>query len=248
MAEYKHLSKAPINEALIDIRVGLPREPVTHEAFQKLEAKIGDTYPSALPIQTMRIEFFPGNPPTEKKETKFEGFRFTSSNQLQVVQATPDAFTFSRLRPYETWENLQAEAQKCWSVYNEVFRPQVITRVATRFINALEIPLPFTDFSEYLNGPPNVPSGLPQAIAGFFTRVVFPDLQTGATAIITQSLESVVGSTSLKVLLDIDVILERSFDTQDNQQEAWTTIGKLRDLKNKIFFESVTEKSLRPYI
>lgn len=248
MAEYKHLSKAPINEALIDIRVGLPREQVTLKTFEEFQARIGDTYPNVVPIQTMRIEFFPGNPPTEKKETKIDGFRLTSNNQLQVIQATPDRFTFSRLRPYETWESLRGEALTCWTVYNEVFKPQVITRVATRFINTLQISLPLADFSEYLNGPPNVPSGLPQALIGFFTRVILPEPQTGATAIVTQSLESMVDPSNLNVLLDIDVFLERSFDTQENQQEAWATIDKLRELKNKIFFESVTEKALRPYL
>jgi uncharacterized protein (TIGR04255 family) len=245
MAAYRHLTNAPITEALIDICVKPSSSVQDALQLDELCTRLKDTYPDKKLQQQFKIEFFPGPPPLERKETRFVGYRLTSSNGLQVIQASPDKITFSRLRPYQTWEQLREEAQRIWTVYAEIVKPELITRIATRFINSIEIPLPIRDFSDYLTAAPSIPEKLPQGISSFYTRVVLPDPTTGAMAIVTHALESVVTPKVVPIIVDIDVFIERTFE---NYEKVWTTIDMLRDIKNLIFFESLTEKALEPYL
>ena len=61
--------------------------------------------------------------------------------------------------------------------------------------------------------------------------------------IIHQSLESLSRTDIAPIILDIDVF--RQSTTEINKDGVWELLGKMRDLKNKIFFESVTEQALR---
>ena len=45
------------------------------------------------------------------------------------------------------------------------------------------------------------------------------------------------------MVLDIDVFKEKAFDGQ----EAWDVLDRLRDFKNQIFFDSITEKTAKLY-
>lgn len=245
MAGYRHLKNAPITEALIDISVR--PSSVAHDPRQLEEfcESLKDTYPDRKLQQQFRIEFFPGPPLQERKEAKFVGYRLTSLDGLQVIQVTLDKITFSRLKPYQTWEHLRNEAKRIWKVYTEVVKPDLITRVATRFINSVEIAPPIRDFSDYLTAAPTVPGKLPQGISSFFTRMVIPEPSTGAVAIVAQALESVATLSGVPIIIDIDVFVEKTFDSHE---KAWAAIDKLRDFKNVIFFESVTEKALEPYL
>ena len=150
-----------------------------------------------------------------------------------------DGFTFSRLHPYIKWEELRNEAHRLWLLYKDITCPDSITRVALRYINNLNIPLPIRDFDAYLTAPPIVPEGLPQGVSSFLTRVVIHEPSIGANAIITQALEQVVGEVA-PVILDIDVFKLRPEGIEE--KDAWDTLEKLRHFKNKIFFKSITNK------
>ena len=245
MATARHLNNAPITEGLIEIRLAPSQEIKSAFQIERLCDSLKDNYPDKKLQQEFKLEILSGPPHQEKKESRFVGYKLTSTDQKQVVQAWLDRLTFSRLKPYQTWESLLEETQNVWGEYSEIVKPEAITRVATRFINTIEIPLPFGDFSEFLTSPPAIPGKLPQALSSFFTRVVIPDPKTGAVAILTQSLESAFSSNVVPVLIDIDVFVERPFESQE---DVWTTLNKLRDVKNLIFFESVTDKALEPYL
>ena len=90
--------------------------------------------------------------------------------------------------------------------------------------------------------PPEVPEKLPQGLSSFLTRVVIPIPSLGATAIIIQALEGISDPSIIPIILDIDVFKEAQFDA--NGKDAWETIDKLRDLKNEMFFQSITEKTV----
>lgn len=238
----KHLPRAPITEALIDIRVKLP-EGVDIARLKTIHASISKEYPQVKERIRGGVKF-------KLEERSVEttpiidvyGYQYISSDNKQVIQVRLDGFTFSRLKPYETWENLRKEAYRLWEVYASLFSPEYITRVALRYINCLEIPLlPSIEFKDYLVAPPEVPGKLPQGISSFLTRVVIPIPSLGATAIIIQALEDISDPSIIPIILDIDVFKEAQFDA--NGKDAWVTIDKLHDLKNEIFFQSITEKT-----
>ncbi|NOT95989.1 MAG: TIGR04255 family protein, partial [Nitrospira sp.] len=150
--------------------------------------------------------------------------------------------TFSRLKPYDKWTTLRDEAQELWQHYVRIASPQTVTRVALRYINRIEIPLPMRDFKDYILTTPETAPDLPQGLDNFFMRLVIPDPKGQAVAIVTETVEPIDElSNRLPLIFDIDVFRAGAFNVQDNSM--WETFESLHDLKNDIFFKSLTPKA-----
>lgn len=240
MATVRHLNNAPIKEALIDIRVKLPQD-IELQVLGSLHSRIAKDYPKRDERIKMEAKF-DGKTGDVTKTVSVDGYLHRSLDGLNVVQFRRDGFTFSRLQPYQRWENLSEEANRLWRIYQDHTNPETITRVALRYINHITIPFPIRDLIDYFTSPPTVSEKLPQKLHSFLNRVVFPDPSSKAIAIVTQSHEFQGSTEAATIILDIDVFRDVTI-TVDNRK-IWDIIASLRELKNKIFFESVTEKTL----
>ncbi len=244
LENYPILKKAPITEALIDIRVKLPSD-FDVKNINSIYESIKNQYPGTHEQKISKVKFEPKAKDIAKpSKPEINGYRYISSDKKQIVQAKLDGFTFSRLHPYIKWEDLLDEAHRLWQLYKDIACPESITRVAVRYINNLNIPMPIKDFDDYLTAPPTVPEGLPQGVSSFLTRTVIHEPSFGANAIITQALEQVVTDVA-PVILDIDVFKLESKGIVE--KDAWEIIEKLRHFKNKIFFSSITDNLKEMY-
>lgn len=246
LEDYPVLKNAPITEALIDIRVKLPSE-MDVKNIDSIYESIKEQYPERQEQKISEVRIEPSSVKESIKASKFKinGYRYISSDKKQILQARLDGFTFSRLHPYVNWEELRNEAHRLWLLYKNITSP-VITRVALRYINSLNIPLPIKDFGDYLTAPPIIPEGLPQGVNSFFNRVIIYEPSIDANAVITQALEPLVAEvTRAPIILDIDVFKFRQEGIEE--KEAWDIIDMLRHLKNKIFFKSITNKLKEMY-
>jgi len=241
VAEYAVLKNAPIIEALIDISIRM-KDDLRVEHFDTLTDLIANEYPEKKKRHKWegKLEFKKGQRPFSEIAETVDGYVFSSADKKQILQTRLDGFTFSRLKPYETWARFRDEALRLWRKYSEITSPE-ITRVAVRFINKLEIPFPIRDFSDYLTAAPTVPAPLPQSVSGFLTRVVIHEPSIDAAAIITQVLEQIVSPDILPIFLDIDAFKLKPEGI--SEEEACQILEQLRNFKNKIFFESITEKA-----
>lgn len=246
MAKQRHLKNAPITEAMIDIRVKLPKGFQARE-FSGLRERLSEGYPKVNERHVLRghHEIKDGHPIAHPiEDLGVQGYFFKNSDETNIVQFRIDGFTFNRLKPYTKWEDILKKAQELWPLYYEITTPEAITRLAVRYINHLRIPIPFDDFSEYLTAPPNIPEELPQAVISFLNRVTIYDSTNDIAANITQSLENIPQSNNFIILiLDIDVFKQKDF-LLDNQK-IWDTFEMLHEMKNSIFFNSLTEKAVR---
>ena len=116
-----------------------------------------------------------------------------------------------------------------------------ITRIAVRYINHLELPLPMSDFKDYLTAPPPVPEGAPQAVSNFLTRVGVHDTKRQLDANITQAMERSSKPNTIVIIVDIDAYKLGEFETKT--EGIWDTLDELRNLKNEIFFSSISERT-----
>lgn len=238
-----HLNNAPIVEGLIDIRVK-PAADLKMEGLAVVRDLLKDHYPTHKEAVQIRasIELKGEEVPQQSVASQKVGYRLESSDGKYVFQAQTGGFTLSRLKPYETWELLRDEAKRLWKIYKDVAKPQTVTRVATRYINRINITDPNLDFDNYLTAPPPIPKELPQIVGQFLSRVVMPDKKTGAAIIFTQALEPANPATnSVPVIIDIDVFKEVAIDVESD--EYWQLLEELRHLKNAVFFGSITEKT-----
>lgn len=241
----QHLARAPIAEALIDIRV-LPHEGVAAAAFESLRNRLSDVYPMAFPMRSLRARFEVNQRRVEAPsqiETEI-GWRLQTKGRDSVAQFRVDGFTFNKLRPYTTWEEVFSEAYRLWRLYIESAKPLDVTRLAVRYINRLHLPAP-AQLREYLEAPPVLPPPIPQTIREFLTRVVVFDPERSTSAIITQAVEAALDPTVTQVLLDIDAFREATITPEDPLMPQM--FEQLRRLKNDIFFASITEKTVEMY-
>jgi uncharacterized protein (TIGR04255 family) len=94
-----------------------------------------------------------------------------------------------------------------------------------------------------LTAAPVIPKALPQAYSSFLTRMAIPDEKNQVVVIITQAFQPGVDPKMIPVLIDIDVFMEKLFESQTEFWDtmAWDRIDSLRAIKNRVFFESITE-------
>lgn len=245
MAAIRHLKNAPAREALIDIQF----EPsISAEEIQKFADVVGSKFEQQTDLWESTVGFQVGvdaEAQTNSSHNKI-GKRFDSNKPAHVLQCRKNGFTFSILYPYRDWEDLKSEAQQYWNQLQSVSKLGSVTRIAVRYINEINLPLPITSFSEYLTSAPNIPAALPQGLAGFLQRCVIP-IENGAVSIVTTSFEGINAEQQIvTILLDIDVFKSVSLNSR-NFDEVWVEMEFLRSQKNKFFFEYLTEKALEKY-
>lgn len=245
--QYPTLTNAPITEAIVDIQCKLPKG-LQVDQFKAIGESISGEYPieKVMHLHQAKIDV---NDSEQKVTThgKINGYRYESTDGKKIVQLRDNGFTYSRLKPYVDWNDIRDGALSIWNLYLDLVKPELINRIALRYINNLNAPLPMSDFKEYLTCPPEVPEGLPQSVISFFYRVVIPHSDRRITAVISQAFEAQVEfKDKLPIILDIDVFKI----TTDGflEDDIVTILEKLRNFKNQIFFSSITKKLLETYI
>ena len=243
LARSRHLSRAPLREAVLDIQFD------QHAALDKVKAfgaNVGSPFHKSSNIWQALVGFQVGDvfgamPNASQLQL---GTRFDSNDPPCVMQCRINGFSFSRLTPYENWESLRDMARPWFQRFGDAVAPIAVSRLALRYINALRFPLPIDSFDRYLTSPPQVPEALPQTVAGFFSRTVIVDSKSTTIAVVAQALEeqgapTSVTDTSVAVILDIDVFRNVRIESRDFDS-IWTILQALRDYKNQIFFEYLT--------
>jgi uncharacterized protein (TIGR04255 family) len=172
--------------------------------------------------------------------------RLHSADEKYVAQFRLAGFTLSRLPPYEKWGNLLDEVRRIWAIYVEALAPKRVVRIATRFINNLNLPLePGESFQTYINKLVDVPDEAPQIVETFFQRFRLFEAASGARVILTLALDGIPLAGGIPVILDVDAFITANLKPADG--ELWTTLERLRELKNRSFFGTITESAAELY-
>lgn len=249
MPNYPHLSKAPIAEAVVEVRVRMSR-PVLLASFEAFRSRLKDNFPESQNIHFVasHLQFDSEEQIKNDVSTTLLGVRLDSADGKWVVQAKSDGFAVSRLPPYESWDSLIEMLRRLWPVYLEVFQPEAVLRLGARYINRVPLPDEDTvDLDAVLIAGPKIPPELPQSLAQFVTRIMLPMEAEGIVLTVLQSLELMPADSAVGryVVLDIDATCERTFEP--TSAEIWERLDALRDAKNKAFFGSLTKPTLRSF-
>ncbi len=117
--------------------------------------------------------------------------------------------------------------------------------VARRFINNLNLPLePGESFQTYLHKLVDVPDEAPQVVELFSNAFIWSRLR-----VVKRNLDIGTGWHSLpagaRVILDVDAFIAANLKPAD--RELWSTLERLRELKNRGFFGTITETAAELY-
>lgn len=234
----KHYSRAPITEALIDIRAVLPDE-VTLATLMDVHSSIKTDYPMLQDFLMLHGQMVAGASVGATASQTQVGYIFSSSDQKQIFQARLDGFTFSQLAPYDRWETFQKEAQRLWSIYQSVTKPKLINRLALRYINRLDLPLPVGELKDYLRTVPEVSPDLPQGLSGYFMQLQILQEDISAMLILNQALIPATTPEVVSVLLDIE--LSRGIELPD-LETTWEILEQLHNRIDQVFEACITDR------
>jgi uncharacterized protein (TIGR04255 family) len=235
--------RPPIVEAIIEFRF---ENPVSKELVDKLERRFLTHYP-ALPQQGVAWNFNVDTTSTAAKvEQQFQSYKLTSTDGTDLLVLGVTSFGVSRLAPYEGWAPFVTRTKRDWEIWRRMVGHQRVTRIGVRYINRIDIP-----------APNNEPVELPSFLTLFPVRPEFPGLGVPPMDAFSMSLVlpldadckltlnvGNVASPLVKtqsVLLDIDVA--REVDVPQREEDIWSFLERIRDLKDIVFETCVTDRS-----
>jgi uncharacterized protein (TIGR04255 family) len=241
--EQDYFSKAPIIEAIIDLRVTLPPE-ISLTQLSEIGDAIATRFPYRHDLVTNNFLFESGLEPSANASVQTNGLIFVHEDKQKVLEVSLSGFTFKMRSPYSRWETFQPEAQELWNLYCRICGPLNVVRVAVRYINRLDLPGTLQDFKEYLRVLPEVSDDLPQqGLSGYFMQLQVPqvDIAPDCLLILNEALVPPVVPNTIAVVLDLDLFCarpEQPWNIEDGS--VWTLLEQLRIRKNQVFKASIT--------
>jgi uncharacterized protein (TIGR04255 family) len=243
----RHLSRAPITEALINFQA----DASAHWDPSRIRKELSEAWPEHAVIEDQREFLFKIQPANlvhpEVEGAPVDRFVFRSKVVPTAHQVRREGYIFSQLKPYETWESLISKAKQGWEIYRAVAKPQELHSVAIRFLNLLEFPLEGFRPEAFFTTPPTVPPNLNWRIHGFQHITVFevPDSPCIVHTRLSRSFAAGKAG-NISVGLDIEVVLKESLATAGRQVDD--VLDEMHRLKNCCFFHLLTEQALERYI
>ncbi len=237
-----HYSRAPITEAILDLKVILP-DGFPVEKFLEIHEHIRDRFPTSQPIHVGSLVVQAGPDIQVNTNRQHSGFLFRSKDNLRIFQATLQGFTFNRLAPYDSWEEFRSAARSLWEIYKGICKPEFVTRAAVRYINQFHIPTTGAiELQDYLKTVPEIAPGLPhKTLSSFFMQLQSPQEDLNCMLIINESLVPPSTPEFITVILDIDLFRQQVWQSDD--EDIWHFLEQLRERKNQVFRESITAKT-----
>lgn len=238
--EFPHLFKAPIVEAVLDIRV-VP-------SVQWEETTLRDELKKCLPdfpkVEALRGAMVQIIPPGQPGAPTFEdfgcvGLKYTSSDNLHIAQFNKGAFVVSRLKPYENWGEFSKEALRLWAIYCNLLKPKDIKRIGLRFINRIDIMQTTIELGDYYKYPPEPVRELGWPLNGYLHHDVIQVPETLYSVNLIKTVQNNIPG-KIGLILDIDVFMPKQFEF--NELRIIECLEEMCWVKNKIFFNNLTQK------
>jgi uncharacterized protein (TIGR04255 family) len=232
--------RPPITEAALDIRVTLP-VGIGLDQLRETGDKLGDRFPATAEQYDITAEITSGPRVGAAAHQRAVGYQFRSEVGDRLFSMGLGGFSYNKLAPYERWETVRDEAKEIWSVYRAVTTPETVKRLGLRYINRLDLPLPVSDFRDYLRTIPEISPELPQGLSGYFMRLFIPQDDLGAHLILQEAILPPPHDGVVSILLDIDVF--KTGEVPQDNDEIWVFFEQLRLRKNRIFEACITDKA-----
>lgn len=247
--KFPHLSLAPIVEAAIQITARAEAQWEEKAVTDVLKLKL-PAYPKLVSRSNIRHQVKLSGAElaqATKEDLGWHGLLFQSEDQRQVAQFNRDGFVFSRIRPYDCWEQLFSEAMQLWRVYFEIARPAEAQRIGLRFINRIGLPRAEVRLRDYIQPFPESPVGLESSFFGFFHQdtLAIPGYPYAVNVIRTVQPPENPDAEGSSLILDFDAFTTQPFELKEGMLEA--RLAEMRWLKNKAFFGSITQRTLEMF-
>ncbi|MHB1273311.1 MAG: TIGR04255 family protein [Rhodanobacter sp.] len=239
-----HYRKAPIVEAVIDLRVRFDEAP-TFDVLKRAAATLKERFPVQENVHQVHMALKVGDiskkSPTSSLGQHRIGVLMRPSNGQRVLQFQQGGFAYSHLAPYTDWARFRNEAREYWNIYCRLFKPAAVVRYAVRFINRIAMPHGRADLDMFTTLYPNVPNVLQDSADRYFLQLLLPQSQvaTNAQLIINSALAEGDQADGVSLMLDFDLFAPA--DVTVDSEEVWQRLDAFRVRKNEVFEACITD-------
>lgn len=235
----EYYAKAPIILAILQIRYKMDGE-LNHKIIRTVGEELKKEFPNVNErvVQTLRIDG--AGKPEETKvsldDKIINGVQFRSEDNKRVLVVGVDTFTCEIHSDYPGWESIKSTFKNLWNTFSPKLKME-ITGVSMRFVNKINLPNELIDLSSYFTTFINSSSG-DHNINQFQLR--YSGVKNNIIYHVGHAVEPVI-SDQMPYLFDIDVIYLGEITNDENS--VWGKFEELRNLKNDIFNDTLTEKT-----
>lgn len=171
--------------------------------------------------------------------TRRTGYVYFTTDQKEKFSLSECDITYTTEKPYEGWEMFKEKVRKMLKTLEPIMENVTVRRTSIRFINQFKFD-EFDDPTVYFNSQVFSTDGaMPYPLMKYGFRLTY-DIEEGIYAIVNQNAEHL--PEKFVYIFDIDVLNRNNLLFELNTLDE--TIEDLREIKNKIFFENVTKKTL----
>lgn len=240
------LPNPPIVEAVLDIECDLQPGQQLTELEEKAREAFRDHYPKLHPqvIQEHKIEAKPDAPPQVSFRHGLLSLQCLSDDEKQIVQVRGQGYSFNRLAPYTSLDDYLPEIERTWKLYLDLVEPVQIRSIRLRYINRILLPMKQgqVQIDEFFSVAPHLPEEDKFTFTGFLNQHSAVEIETGNQINIVLTAQQ-PEENRLPVIFDNTVVAQKAVET-GNWPEILATIKVLRDLKNRIFRQTLTQPCL----
>lgn len=248
LTQIRTLKNPPINEAIIEVRIAPEGDPVKQDELFKLSEQFENQLPVRKTRRNRNINVEESTVPGEEGDKKiiqtdsFFGYLLCSKDELDRVQFGKRVFSVHRVRPYLNWELLLSKFQSFWPAYREVVGDSRIVRLGVRFVNEFDIPIAEdgNTLEKHFSAHPMIPPRWPKVMSDYSAQFTLHDQPNSVQV---SQFWSDNRNGRFGVSLDIDAFAV--VDMKPVDSEIIERLNDLRDLKNRIFFDSFTEETVK---
>ncbi len=174
-----------------------------------------------------------------ESDAKLKSYIYLTANQKERVELLEDTATYVTELPYSGWDSFLSRVDEVLSVLSSVIGTVEIKRTSIRFVNRFLFDS-FESPEEYFTTLISKQGEALYPLSQYGFRIQYDIPQTNMYAIVNQSVENDTTNQYIYVL-DIDVLDRQSLLFE--KETILFNLEKLRNVKNKIFFDSITEKT-----
>jgi uncharacterized protein (TIGR04255 family) len=245
----KKLPHAPIIEAVLDIDCDMPPkfdlaglEQVALEWFREKYPVIKKQY-----LEEFQIKMGQTEPANYLSKRAMRAFQFFQEGEKQIIQIRSNGFSFNRLAPYSSLDDYLPEIERTWKIFVGMASPVQIRTIQLRYINRIFLPLGpgGVNLSDFFKIYPTLPvENL--TLTGFINQYLASEKDTGNLVNVILTSQPVENGKA-PMLFDNSAVWTGAAEVGN---WAWilSKIISLRDLKNRIFENTLTEPCLNLFL
>ena len=242
--KWPSLAKAPVVTAIFQLK--FDNGSVKVEDYLKQDSVLKRDFPQRSENIESSLSLGPATKiPLGKAQvsgvtnTRRIGYVYFTTDQKEKLSLSETDITYTTEKPYEGWVVFKEKVFKMLKTLAPIMENVTVRRTSIRFINQFKFD-EFDDPTVYFNSQVFSTEGaMPYPLMKYGFRLTY-DIDEGIYAIVNQNAEHL--PEKYVYIFDIDVLNRNNLLFEISTLDE--IIEGLRNIKNKIFFENVTEKTL----